>query len=384
MDSVRLGIVGTGNMGGNHARQVLEGKVPGLTLSALCDINPKRFEAFVEHQLPTFTSAEALLTSGTVDAVMVATPHYAHTTIGIQVLEAGLHLLVEKPICVHKADCEKLIAAHTDPAVVFSAMFNQRTDPSYQWLRERIEGGELGPLQRINWIMTGWFRTESYYQSGDWRATWRGEGGGVLVNQCPHQLDLWQWLFGMPSSVRAFCKLGQFHDIEVEDNVTAYMEYKNGCTGVFITTTGEAPGANRLEVVGDLGTVVIEHGKVTWRKCETSVSEHSRTSSKGFEKPSTETVPVIIEGTGEQHTGIMKNFAAAILHGEPLLAPAVEGKASVELGNTMLYSAAINDTVQLPLDAAKYAELLESRIATSRYVKSADPAEVATDFSNSF
>ncbi len=285
---------------------------------------------------------------------------------------------------MHKADCEKLIAAHTDPAVVFSAMFNQRTDPSYQWLRERIEGGELGPLQRINWIMTGWFRTESYYQSGDWRATWRGEGGGVLVNQCPHQLDLWQWLFGMPSSVRAFCKLGQFHDIEVEDNVTAYMEYENGCTGVFITTTGEAPGANRLEVVGDLGTVVIEHGKVTWRKCETSVSEHSRTSSKGFEKPSTETVPVIIEGTGEQHTGIMKNFAAAILHGEPLLAPAVEGKASVELGNTMLYSAAINDTVQLPLDAAKYAELLESRIATSRYVKSADPAEVATDFSNSF
>lgn len=384
MDNVRLGIIGAGNMGSAHARSILEGKVPGLTLTALCDADPARLEAWREHSLATFTSHEELLAANCVDAVLIATPHYDHTTIGIQALEAGLHVLVEKPIGVHKADCQRLIEAHTNKNQIFAAMFNQRTDVKYRWLRERLQNGELGTVRRVNWIITNWFRTEIYYRSGGWRATWAGEGGGVLLNQCPHQIDLWHWLFGMPKTVRAFCKIGQFHDIEVEDNVTAYMEYENGCTGVFLTTTGEAPGANRLEVVGDLGTVVIEQGSVTWQKADCSVADFSRGASEPFAKPDFTRLEPEIEGQGEQHVGILKNFTGAILRGEELLAPACEGIYSVELANAMLYSGARNDTIEMPLDAAAYEALLQDRIKRSTFVKETADAGVSADMSSSF
>lgn len=380
---VRFGIIGMGNMGSSHAKNIIAGKVPGLKLTGICDQNPEKLQGYGD--VPGFASAEELFDAGILDAVLIATPHYDHTTLGILALQKGLHVLVEKPISVHKADCEKLIAAHTDEKQVFAAMFNQRTNPQYQKLRAMIQSGELGDLKRVQWTITDWFRSEFYYQSGGWRATWAGEGGGVLLNQCPHQLDLWQWLFGMPSKVRAFLTLGKYHDIEVEDDVTAYMEYDNGCTGVFITTTGEAPGTNRLEVAGDRGKVVIENGTFTFVRNEVPTSEHSRTVQAGFTPPDVWNVEIPGKGGGEQHVGIMKNFAKAVLEGEPLIARAEEGIHSVELANAMILSGCSGETLELPVDPERYRAFLHDKIDNSTFEKKVVEAKAGSDdFSQSF
>lgn len=282
-DKVRLGIVGLGSMGAAHASCILKKEVPGLELTALCDLQIENYKTAPE--IPRFKTHTELLSSGLIDAVLIATPHYDHTPIGIAALKAGFHVLVEKPISVHKADCQKLIAAHKNKKQVFAAMFNQRTDPHYLKLRDLIQKGELGQIRRINWIVTNWFRSEAYYASGGWRATWAGEGGGVLLNQCPHNLDLFQWMFGMPDQVRAFCQIGRYHQIEVEDDVTAYMQYKNGCTAVFITSTGEAPGTNRLEVVGERGRIVVQEGKLEYLRNEEQMSVFSQKTKERFARP---------------------------------------------------------------------------------------------------
>jgi predicted dehydrogenase len=316
-----------------------------------------------------FTSHTELLQCDTCDAVLIATPHYDHTPIGIDALKAGKHVLVEKPISVHKADCERLIAAHTDKKLVFAAMFNQRTDPYYRKLKQLIDGGELGALVRVSWIITNWFRTEAYYRGGGWRATWRGEGGGVLLNQCPHQLDLMQWLFGMPTKVAGFCGFGKRHDIEVEDQVTAYLEYENGATGTFITSTGEAPGTNRLEVAGERGQVVIEDDTFRFTRNETPADEFIRTSPEPFGKPGVWNVNIPISGHGGQHKEVLQNFIDAIRNGTVLIAPASEGIRSVELGNAILYSSLTGQPVVMPLDSSAFEAKLKQLIQDSRHVK---------------
>lgn len=369
-------------MGSTHARWVLEGKVPRLELAALCDTKPEALAGFP--QVPGFTRARDLFRSGKVDAVLIATPHYGHTTLGIEALEAGLHVLVEKPISVHKADAERLIKAHRSKKQVFAAMFNQRTDPAYIKLRQLIQGGELGAIRRVNWIITHWFRTQAYYDSGGWRATWAGEGGGVLLNQCPHQIDLWQWLFGMPDRVRAFCTIGRYHKIEVEDDVTAYFEYKNGTTGVFITSTGEAPGTNRLEIAAERGRVVIDQGQFRFTRNEVEMSEFCRSHPGKFAQPPVWDVVVPVEGGGgPQHIGILQNFTEAILDQKPLIAPAAEGIHGVELANAMLMSSFLDKTIELPVNGAAYEKLLKKKIASSKFKKVVREAAVE-DFSRSF
>jgi len=275
MKSIRFGIAGLGNMGSIHARSLLDGRIPRATLAAVAD----PFADLTPHApAKPFTCTEEMIRSGEIDAILIATPHYAHTTIGIDALEQGLHVLTEKPISVHKADAQRLIAAHKNPEQVFAAMFNQRTDPHYIKIRDLIRSGELGDIHRVTWLITNWFRSEAYYNSGGWRATWSGEGGGVLLNQCPHNLDLFQWLFGMPSKVRAHCMFGRYHNIEVEDDVTAFLEYPNGSTGSFITSTGEAPGTNRLEIAAERGRVVLEDGKLHWKRNEEALSAYSHTT----------------------------------------------------------------------------------------------------------
>jgi len=382
---VRMGVIGLGNMGCSHAMAMLEGKIPNLRLTAVSDADTAAFSRLDKHrdELAFFDNASELLASDTIDAVLIATPHYAHTTIGVEALQAGLHVLVEKPISVHKADCERLIAAHRGDGQIFGAMFNQRTDPHYQKLRQLITSDKLGKINRINWIITNWFRSEAYYASGGWRATWKGEGGGVLLNQCPHQLDLWQWLFGMPDKVRAFCATGKYHDIEVEDEVTAYMEYADGATGVFITTTGEAPGTNRLELATERGRVVIEGGNITFTRNETETSEFSRTTDQAFATPPVWNIEIPVQGHGEQHIGIMKNFTAAILEGKPLLADGREGIHSVELGNAMLYSSMTGETVEMPLDGKAYESMLMQLIEKSTVEKKVR-TDVSADMSESF
>lgn len=382
MDRVRLGLVGIGNMGSVHAANLLGGKVQRAELAAVADIDPAKLVPF--SSLRRFTSAAEMIRSGAIDAVLVATPHYSHTTIGIDALENRLHLLVEKPISVHKADCERLIAAHSNKKQVFAAMFNQRTDPRFKAIKKMIDDGELGPLCRVNWIITDWFRTDAYYASGSWRATWKGEGGGVLLNQCPHNLDLLQWMTGMPAKVHAFCSLGKYHKIEVEDDVTAYLEYANGASGVFVTTTGEGPGTNRLEISGDRGKIIVEGDTVVFVRNETSMRVMRETSSASFDMPAVTITPVPLVGRSGQHVEIIQNFVDAILDGAPLIAPAAEGIRSVELANAMLYSSAQERTVSLPLDSAAYEEFLSGLIRTSKVEKKVAVAGAPVDMTKSF
>ena len=319
---------------------------------------------------------------------MVATPHYDHSSIGTKAIKHGLHLLVEKPIAVHKNACQELIEAYRQrprEQQVFCAMFNQRTDPRYLRIREMIRNGKMGEVRRINWIITDWFRSEIYYRSGGWRATWEGEGGGVLLNQCPHQLDLIWWLFGTPKQVLAKCRFGQWHDIEVEDDVTALLTYENGSTCTFITTTGETPGTNRLEIVADNGTVIADENGLRWLKNSTPISKFCRNTNQPFGKPDVEKVLIPIDGKGGQHREILNNFVDSVLDHTPLLAPAEEGIHSVELANAMLLSTFENKSISMPLDGDQYWRHLEQRILNSNHRKDTVSVTVnASDMNKSF
>jgi predicted dehydrogenase len=383
MAKVRIAVVGLGTIGNLHLRNIPN--EPKTELTAVCDIVPEKANAIAEqHGVKAYYDSDKMLADGVCDAVIIATPHYAHTTIGIAALNSGHHVLVEKPISVHKADCERLIAAHkANREMVFAAMFNQRTDPHYKRIKAIVDAGELGQFMRINWIITTWFRTQAYYDSGGWRATWGGEGGGVLLNQCPHNLDLLQWICGMPERITGFCGIGKRHRIEVEDEVTAYMEYPGGCTGIFVTTTGEAPGTNRFEIAGDKAKLVYEGGKITLTHNLVAASEFLNTSQESFARPETEVETFTAESNGRQHAGILENFCDAILTGAELIAPAEEGIRSVELANTMLYSSLMGRPVDLPLDSAAYEQKLKELIATSTFVKETEE-RTETDVSKSF
>jgi predicted dehydrogenase len=381
MDKVRLGIIGMGNIGKYHADYLSNKKVSRCELVAVCDA-----VALLDRYKPlkTSTDGEALIKSGDVDAVIIATPHFQHTTLGIAALNAGVHAMVEKPISSHKADAERLIAAsQKSPKVVFGGMFQMRTEPRYQKVQRLIQSGDLGQVVRVNWINTDWFRSEAYYASGGWRATWKGEGGGVLLNQCLHNLDTMQWLVGMPRRVRGFCQLGRFHQIEVEDNVSAYMEWANGATGLFVSSTGEAPGTNRFEIVGSRGTVVMENNKLHFTRNEHDILEFSQTSKQGFVKPDVWNVEIPFENAVVPHSIIIQNFVNAILDGEPLIVPGTEGIHSVELANVMVYSSLLNASIELPMDSAAWEKKLNQLIAESKVQKKVVQVE-ATDFASSF
>ncbi len=365
MSKLRVGVIGAGIMGTGHARLLMEGKIARAELTAVYDLKRAQLAPF-ERAAKTFTNLTQMLASGLIDAVIIATPHYDHTVAGIAALKRGLHVLVEKPISVHKADCQRLLAAHKNKKQVFAAMFNQRTNPCYTTLRKLVKDGELGQLRRVSWVATDWFRPDAYYAMGGWRATWSGEGGGVLLNQCPHMLDLWQWIVGMPARLQANCYFGKYHAIEVEDDVTAYMEYANGATGLFVATTGEAPGTNRLEITGDRGKVVVEQDKIRYTRNAVSMDEFRRTTKEAFSKPDVWHVEIpVAPPPANQYIVMIKNFVDAILDKTPLIAPAAEGLHSVELANAMIYSSCQQQWVDLPLSAVAYERLLKRLISQS-------------------
>ena len=227
MEKIRLGIIGIGNMGSSHARKVVEGKCPDFQLVAIADTNPQRHDwikADLGENIHCFFNPEEMLDSGLIDACIVSVPHYDHCKYAMACMQRGIHVMVEKPAGVYTKQVKEMNAeAAKHPDVVFGMMFNQRTNHIYRKIKELIDSGKYGQIRRTNWIITNWYRPQAYYDSGAWRATWAGEGGGVLLNQCPHQLDLWQWLCGMPVKVQAHLHYGKWHDIEVEDDVTAYV-----------------------------------------------------------------------------------------------------------------------------------------------------------------
>ena len=382
MDTVRVGIIGVGNMGSNHAKTIVSGQVEGMELTAVADINPRKLD-WARQNLPEsvtlFDDAEKMMKSGKVDAIIIAVPHYFHPPLAIQGLKNGLHVLCEKPAGVYTKQVREMNEAAAKSDRVFAIMFNQRTNCIFRKMKELVSSGDLGEIKRTNWIATDWYRSQSYYDSGSWRATWAGEGGGVLLNQCPHNLDLWQWICGMPSKVQAFCHEGKWHAIEVEDDVTAYVEYPNGATGVFVTSTADAPGTNRFEIMLNGGKLVCEHDKLMLYKNKIPEREFNATYKGGFGSPEYDTIEVQTDGQNPQHAGVMRSFAGAILRGEPLIADGAEGINGLTISNAMHLSSWLRRPVELPLDEDLFLRELNKKIASSKVKKSGGDRTLSVD-----
>lgn len=371
MEKIRLGIIGIGNMGSSHASNIKDGKCPEIQLLAIADSNPERLDWAKQQNyaegITYFDTAEEMLDSGMINACLIAVPHYDHTKYAIACMKRGIHVMVEKPAGVYTKQVREMNdEAEHHPDVVFGMMFNQRTNCLYRKLRELVQSGDYGQIRRTNWIITDWYRPQAYYDSGNWRATWAGEGGGVLLNQCPHQLDLWQWICGMPVKVEAHLHFGKWHDIEVEDDVTAYVEYANGATGVFITTTGDAHGTNRFEIQMDRAKLVVENDKLIMTEYEMTEQEFSRINTQPFATVGSTTREVETDGENPQHIGVLNAWADAILHGGRLVADGKEGINGLTLSNAMHLSAFLGKTVEIPLDEELYYQELMKRIAASK------------------
>lgn len=369
MDKVKLGIIGAGNMGSAHCNNILQGKTPEIELTAVADLKESRRE-WARQTLPQsvriFEDGDSLIESGLCDAVLIAVPHYDHPTLAMKAFAHGLHVMCEKPAGVYTKQVREMNEAAQQSDLVFGMMFNQRTNHVYRKMKEIVESGEYGQIKRVNWIITDWYRTQAYYNSGGWRATWDGEGGGVLLNQCPHNLDLLQWICGLPVKVQAFCHNGKWHDIEVEDDVTAYMEFSNGATGVFVTTTADAPGTNRFEITLEKGKLVCENEKLSFYALDISEREYCYTALEGFTKPEGHFVELETDGLNLQHVGVLNAFAANILRGEPLVARGEEGIRGLTLSNAMHLSSWLGRPVEIPFDEDLFLEKLNERRASSK------------------
>lgn len=381
MRDLRIGVIGYGNMGTSYAKWLVEGKVPGAVLSSVCDAAPAK-RAAAKEALPAsiaiFDDSKKLIRSGTADAVIIAVPHYHHPEMAIDALEQGLHVVVDKPAGVYTKQIRRMNeVAASRPGQVFAMMFNQRTNPLYQRVQEIVASGRLGGIRRVTWFITSWWRTQKYYDSSAWRATWAGEGGGVLVNQAPHQLDLLQWIGGMPSRVQGFLKFGSHRDITVEDDVTAYLEYPNGATGVFVTCVHDAMGTDRFEIHCDNGKIIVDNSTSATvkilRKPEEQLNREldfrqmlAIVRGEGGEKLYDEEHFEFPERWDIQHIDILVNFTQAVREGKPLIAPGVDGIRAVEIANAMHLSSWLGKTVELPVDEDLFFAELSKRIQEER------------------
>ena len=386
MRKIKFGIVGMGNQGSHYANLLKDGKIENGVLTCICDSNSVKLDNAKNkfEGIAYFSDYIQMLDSGVCEAVLVETPHYQHPEIVMECLKRGIHVICDKPAGVYTKQVREMNEVAKNSNAKFAMMFNQRTNCVYRKMREMIASGELGELQRMTWIITDWYRTQAYYDGGSWRATWAGEGGGVLINQCPHQIDLVQWVLGqMPKKVHGFCHYGKWHDIEVEDDVTAYFEYENGATGVFITTTGEAPGTNRFEVSGSKGKLICERDELIFYKNEQDNIEVCKTSSNGFAAPKCERIVVETDGKNPQHAGIINNFANSLLGLEEMFVQGVEGINGVELMNAIELSGWKKGAeVTLPVNEEEYLAELNKRRATSRLKTGGD--DKVADMGNTF
>ena len=370
MATLKIAIIGIGNMGSAHAKHIFDGTVQNAELVAVCDLDPAKLnwakDTFGE-KVRRYTDYHKLLDDHICDAVLIATPHYDPPVIAMEAIEKGYHVLSEKPAGVYTKKVREMNEAAAKSGKVFAMMYNQRTNPTYQKVRDLIQSGEIGEPKRLVWVITNWYRTQAYYDSGTWRATWEGEGGGVLLNQCPHQLDLWQWMFGMPKTIHAKCSVGKYHNVEIEDDVTITAEYENGATATFITSTGEYPGSNHLIISGDRGRIVVEEGK---KVIYTKLAQPERE----FCFANTDPFLDFIEGSdeifefdsfGDQHNGILQNFTNHLLYGEELMSDGYEGINGLTISNAAFLSDWTKQEITLPMDEDLFYELLQERIRNS-------------------
>ncbi len=369
MKEISIGIIGIGNMGSEHCRNLVAGKCPEIQPVAVADLREERLD-WARENLPEgirrYASGQELIARDGCDAVLIAVPHPLHAELAIAAMEAGKHVLCEKPMAVTARDAARMLETAERTGKTLALMFNQRTNCIYRAMREELQSGRMGAIKRVSWIITDWYRTQRYYDSGNWRATWLGEGGGVLLNQCPHQLDLLIWLCGMPSAVQAHCAEGKWHHIEVEDDVTAYLEFEGGATGVFIASTGDLPGTNRLEIDCENGKMVCENGKVHRIQLHQNEREVCFDSENPWYRDAGEDSVLPTDGENPQHIGVLNAFAAHLLRGEPLIADAADGRKAIQLSNAIHLSGWTGEKIAIPADEKRFQRLLEERIASSR------------------
>lgn len=385
MDKVRVGIVGIGNIGTAHANTLFGGEINGADLVAVCDILPERRE-FCKNSyngVAIFDDYKKMFNSGLIDAVIVSTPHKLHCDIATDALTSGLNVLVEKPIdiTVSKAKAINQLAAKSNKK--FAIMFNQRTNDVFVKARELIKSGALGELKRTVWIITNWYRTQHYYNSAGWRATWVGEGGGVLLNQAPHNLDLWQWICGMPCEISAECEVGKYHNIEVEDDVIIRTRYQNGATGVFITSTGEFPGTNRLEISGTLGKIVIENGVLKHWRLPENERDICVNSTELYPTVKCDYTEFVSENSNvSAHKLIIQNYVNSILHNEELISPGIDGIYELTISNAAYLSSWNGGkTVTLPFNCDEFDKLLSEKIQNSKINKQTENKHASGKYS---
>ncbi len=379
-EKIRVGVIGVGTIGAAHTQAVYSDRIQGMELSALCDINPSVCEE-LSHKYPSvpiYKSYEDLILSGNVDAVIISTPHYFHPEIAICAFENGLHVLSEKPAGVYTSAVRDMIAAAEKSGKAFAVMFNQRTNKLFSKAKEIMSSGTLGELRRVVWIITNWYRKQCYYEGGDWRGSWSGEGGGVLINQAPHNLDLWQWICGMPDSLSAECNVGKYHDIEVEDEAIIKAHYANGATALFITSTGDYPGTNRLEISGTKGKMILECGKLSLHICDMDDKDFCH-SSQSVENPVT--VSEIIDTDYNGHINILQNFADSVLYGTPLISPGAESINELELSNAAYLSSWLGKEIELPIDSKKFEAMLKEKcLNEKKFNKSARSTDLSGEY----
>jgi len=373
-DKISLGIIGIGNMGSEHCRLILDGKCPEITLAAVADLREER-RAWAADKLPgvkVFADGLELIQSGCCEAVLIAVPHFRHEPLAVAALEAGLHVLCEKPAAVQASRAERMLRTAEKAGRTLTFMFNQRTNSVYRAMKQLLDSGEMGAVKRMSWIITDWYRTQRYYDSCSWRATWAGEGGGVLLNQCPHQLDLLIWLCGMPCAVTARCLEGKWHHIEVEDDVSALLEFPGGATGVFVASTGDLPGTNRLEIDCEKGKLVCEDGQVKAWKLGGNEREICFASDDPWYRKTAEISVLETDGENPQHCGVINAFAAHLLRGEKLIAEAEDGLRALQLSNAVHLSGWTGKRVEIPVSSEVFDRELQKRISGSTIRKTVD------------
>ena len=381
---VKVGIIGIGNMGSAHFNCIYNSEIDGLKVTSVCDIDIQKLKKVKESytDIETFSNYKEFMLKSDTDAVIIAVPHPLHAEIAVAAFKAGKHVLLEKPIDIAVSKAEALCREAKKSKKIFAIMFNQRTNGLFAEARRIVRSGELGELKRSVWIITNWYRTQNYYDSGAWRATWKGEGGGVLLNQCPHQLDLWQWICGMPKKVLSKLHYGLWHDIEVEDDVTTYVEYENGATGVFITSTGDAHGVNRFEIQMDKGRLIAENEKLELLEYDMTEQEFSKTNTEPFATVGAKKIEVETDGENPQHVGVLNAWGGAIIRGESLVAGGEEGINGLTLSNAMHLSSWLDKEITLPFDEELYYNELMKRVATSK--RKTNVKEVVADTSGSY
>lgn len=379
---VKIGIVGLGPIGSMHADNLMAGKIPNAVLHCACEQKPVDESNYPNVKI--FKDIDDMLANGGMDAVVISTPSFTHYPLGVKSLEAGCHTLVEKPVALCTADAEALVNAAKNAGKLCAVMLNQRTTPMYARVKELVASGELGEINRVDWTMTNWYRPDIYFTSSPWRGTWKGEAGGALLNQSIHNIDIFAWVFGMPKKVRAWCKFGKYHSVEVEDEVCCRMELANGANATFATSTGEYPGLNRLTIAADKGFVVAENDALKIvRYKDGSLKNYTTQTKYMFGVPETDETVETFKSKGEQHVGVLKNFVNAILGNGKLDYAAQEGAMSLEMANLMLLSAWTDSEVASPIDSAKYKKLLDEKSAASK-LREHPKTDFIVEFQKSF